>query len=192
MNTRAIAGFLLLSTHALLGGSNVLLIIADDYGIDSSTLYNSTSTGATLPPTPNISALASGGVLFTHAYSAPVCSPARACVESKLAQPKYKVEIRIVAATNHPEELDAALVRPGRFDCKIEIPLPDLEARSTGADQELRLSFSEVASFLDCGMAYRLRNLVGFQPRLAPELGYGKAVHHVLRMVAEPRSNRPR
>jgi len=34
-------------------------------------------------------------------------------------------------------------------------------------------------------MAYRLRNLVGFQPRLAPELGYGKAVHHVLRAVAE-------
>ncbi len=29
------------------------------------------------------------------------CSPARACVESKLAQPKYKVEIRIVAATGH-------------------------------------------------------------------------------------------
>ena len=34
-------------------------------------------------------------------------------------------------------------------------------------------------------MAYRLRNLVGFQPRLAPELGYGKAVHHVLRTIAE-------
>ena len=26
---------------------------------------------------------------------------------------------------------------------------------------------------------------LGFQPRLAPELGYGKAVHHVLRTVAE-------
>ena len=49
----------------------------------------------------------------------------------------------------------------------------------------LQMTFSEIASFLDCGMAYRLRNLLGFQPRLAPELGYGKAVHHVLRMVAE-------
>jgi DNA helicase-2/ATP-dependent DNA helicase PcrA len=30
-----------------------------------------------------------------------------------------------------------------------------------------------------------LRTLIGFQPRLATELGYGKAVHHVLRTVAE-------
>ena len=30
-----------------------------------------------------------------------------------------------------------------------------------------------------------MRNLIGFQPRLAPELGYGKAVHHVMRAVAE-------
>ncbi|MDA8061789.1 MAG: PD-(D/E)XK nuclease family protein [Actinomycetota bacterium] len=36
-----------------------------------------------------------------------------------------------------------------------------------------------------CGMAFRLRNLVGLQPRLAPELGYGKAVHHGMRAVAE-------
>ncbi len=47
------------------------------------------------------------------------------------------------------------------------------------------MTYSELASFLDCGMAFRLRNLMGFQPRLAPELGYGKAVHHVLRAVAE-------
>ena len=47
------------------------------------------------------------------------------------------------------------------------------------------ITFSELASFIDCGMAYRLRNLIGFQPRLAPELGYGKAVHHVLRSIAE-------
>jgi ATP-dependent DNA helicase UvrD/PcrA len=38
---------------------------------------------------------------------------------------------------------------------------------------------------MDCGMAFRLRELIGFQPRLAPELGYGKAIHHVLRAVAE-------
>lgn len=30
------------------------------------------------------------------------CAPARACVESRLAAPKYKVEIRIVAAKSTP------------------------------------------------------------------------------------------
>ncbi len=62
---------------------------------------------------------------------------------------------------------------------------PIIEARSGGSADVLEVTFSEIASFLDCAMAYRLRNLFGFQPRLAPELGYGKAVHHVLRMVAE-------
>jgi len=44
------------------------------------------------------------------------------------------VEIRrsrvlLVAATNHLERLDAAGVREGRFDFKVEIPAPDEEAR---------------------------------------------------------------
>ncbi len=59
---------------------NILLIIADDYGTDSSSLYNSTNNGAVLPPTPNINSLASNGVVFTKAYANPVCSPTRACL----------------------------------------------------------------------------------------------------------------
>eukprot|EP01065_Artemidia_motanka_P025616 TRINITY_DN305_c0_g4_i2.p1 TRINITY_DN305_c0_g4~~TRINITY_DN305_c0_g4_i2.p1 ORF type:complete len:702 (+),score=325.35 TRINITY_DN305_c0_g4_i2:61-2106(+) len=35
----------------------------------------------------------------------------------------------VFAATNHPDVLDSALVRPGRFDRKIEIPVPDEQAR---------------------------------------------------------------
>ncbi|MCQ3815135.1 MAG: PD-(D/E)XK nuclease family protein [Acidimicrobiia bacterium] len=46
-----------------------------------------------------------------------------------------------------------------------------------------------MASFLDYGLACRLCSLVGFQARLAPELGYGKAVHHLLRRVAEHTQN---
>ncbi len=61
-----------------LAGHNVLLIIADDYGVDSSSLYNSTS-GATAP-TPRVNALAASGVRFTQAYACPVCSPTRACL----------------------------------------------------------------------------------------------------------------
>ena len=62
-------------------------------------------------------------------------------------------------------------------------------ARHRGTDDRdgdpISITYSELAAFIDCGLAFRLRNLIGFQPRLAPELGYGKAVHHVMRAVAE-------
>ena len=38
--------------------------------------------------------------------------------------------IIVLAATNIPEILDSALVRPGRFDRKIEVELPDLDGRA--------------------------------------------------------------
>jgi proteasome regulatory subunit len=38
-------------------------------------------------------------------------------------------EVRIMAATNRVDMLDPALLRPGRFDRLIEIPLPDQAAR---------------------------------------------------------------
>jgi len=36
----------------------------------------------------------------------------------------------VMAATNRPEILDPALLRPGRFDRQVEIPLPNLRERS--------------------------------------------------------------
>ncbi len=38
-------------------------------------------------------------------------------------------KVTIIAATNRPDLIDPALVRPGRIELKIEIPLPDVTAR---------------------------------------------------------------
>ncbi|ODV50409.1 proteasome-activating nucleotidase [Methanohalophilus euhalobius] len=39
-------------------------------------------------------------------------------------------DIRIIAATNRVDILDPAIIRPGRFDRMVEVPMPDKEARS--------------------------------------------------------------
>jgi len=38
-------------------------------------------------------------------------------------------DVRIIAATNRPDALDPAILRPGRFDRVVEVPMPDIEAR---------------------------------------------------------------
>ena len=67
-----------------------------------------------------------------------------------------------------------------------DLPLPPPPATPTQYDPpELMLSFSDVALFTECGYRYRLAVLFGYQPELAVELGYGRAIHHVIRRVAE-------
>jgi len=39
------------------------------------------------------------------------------------------MNIMIIGATNHEDSLDPASVRPGRFDKKIHVPLPDVNGR---------------------------------------------------------------
>jgi DNA helicase II / ATP-dependent DNA helicase PcrA len=52
------------------------------------------------------------------------------------------------------------------------------------AQEKVTFSFSELASYESCPHSYRLSDLLGFQPQLAPEL-YGKAIHHILRRIAD-------
>jgi DNA helicase-2/ATP-dependent DNA helicase PcrA len=76
-------------------------------------------------------------------------------------------------------------VTGGSIPPLLELPPPPAP-EPTGADDELlEISFSDLAAYRSCGKAYRFRALLGFQPPHEPELGYGKAVHHVLRGVAE-------
>jgi DNA helicase-2/ATP-dependent DNA helicase PcrA len=89
-----------------------------------------------------------------------------------------RIKNRVTASPYHQEVTGHATSPP--------LPLPEVEQiNREAAEEPVMLSFSELAAYRACGFAYRLRNLLGFQPFLAPELGYGKAVHHVMRAIAE-------
>lgn len=44
----------------------------------------------------------------------------------------------IIAATNRPWDIDSAFLRPGRFDRRIYVPLPDFEARQAIIENKLK------------------------------------------------------
>ena len=62
--------------------------------------------------------------------------------------------IVVIAATNKPWSIDSAFMRPGRFDEKIYIPLPDAEARRKLF--EIQLSKLPVADDLDYDYLVRI------------------------------------
>jgi DNA helicase II / ATP-dependent DNA helicase PcrA len=50
---------------------------------------------------------------------------------------------------------------------------------------DLAITYSELEAYLACPRSYLLRNELGFMPTAKTELGYGNAVHHVMRVIAE-------
>jgi DNA helicase-2/ATP-dependent DNA helicase PcrA len=74
----------------------------------------------------------------------------------------------------------------GPLPARERLPIP---AAAAGAKKDesprVSVSFSELADFDECGFRYRLANSLGFETQLVSELGYGRAIHHVLRYIAE-------
>jgi cell division protease FtsH len=62
-------------------------------------------------------------------------------------------DVVVIAATNRPESLDPALLRPGRFDRTVEIPLPNLAERS--AILKVHTKGKHLAPDVDLGVVAR-------------------------------------
>ena len=66
--------------------------------------------------------------------------------------------IIIIAATNRPDVLDPALLRPGRFDRQVVVPLPDIKGR----EQILNVHVRKVPIDKDVETSYIARGTPGF------------------------------
>ncbi|HEY3897137.1 MAG TPA: ATP-dependent zinc metalloprotease FtsH, partial [Chthoniobacter sp.] len=64
----------------------------------------------------------------------------------------------IIAATNRPDVLDPALLRPGRFDRQVTVPLPDVKGR----EEILRVHAKKVKLAEDVDLSVSARGTPGF------------------------------
>ncbi len=64
----------------------------------------------------------------------------------------------VIAATNRPDVLDPALLRPGRFDRQVYVPLPDIRGR----EQILKIHMRKVPVADDVDMSIIARGSPGF------------------------------
>ena len=87
----------------------------------------------------------------------------------------------ILAATNRPESLDPALLRPGRFDRRIPVELPDLAGReailkvhAAHVQLEEGIDFNVIARATSGASGAELANIVNEAALRAVRMGRGK------------------
>jgi DNA helicase-2/ATP-dependent DNA helicase PcrA len=83
------------------------------------------------------------------------------------------------------EFLDDALSAFKKQEDSFGYPPEWTADRKAEMDEVLQISYSDLAAYLNCGWSYWLRGRIGFPPAIVSELGYGKAVHHLMRVIAE-------
>lgn len=59
-------------------------------------------------------------------------------------------------------------------------------------NETLQITYSEIADFLNCGWGFWLKSRIGFPSIIVETIGYGKAVHHLMRAIAEETSAKGR
>ena len=108
--------------------------------------------------------------------------------------------IKVLMATNRPDTLDPALMRPGRLDRKVEFSLPDLEgrtnifrihARSMSVEKDIRYELlarlcpnstgAEIRSVCTEAGMFAIRS----RRKVATEKDFLDAVHKVIKSYAK-------
>jgi cell division protease FtsH len=90
----------------------------------------------------------------------------------------------VLGATNRPEVLDSALLRPGRFDRRVTVPPPDLEGRREILEVHTRsvplgddVDLSRIAGITPGMVGADLANLCNEAALLAARRGHDKVLH---------------
>lgn len=98
----------------------------------------------------------------------------------------------ILAATNRPESLDKALLRPGRFDRRIPVELPDLagrkailEVHAKNVKMEQDIDFNSIAKATPGASGAELANIINEGALLAVKHGHSKVLQSDLEEAVE-------
>lgn len=98
----------------------------------------------------------------------------------------YLSHFRMLQKQSKASPFVANLFEAATLPDLASLPLPATpKATKDETPPRLSVSFSELSDYEECGHRFRLSSSFGFETQLASELGYGRAIHHVLRAIAE-------